>query len=153
VSYSLRYAGYVSAAGPPNPSEWVGPPGPPGPPGAAYGSEKVSQELSLAATVGASASALLATLPTMTAAQVVEILSTVIAGVDPNYDLEIWADNPSAGTLVYQATGITAMSYQDTAGFYISAPPGAQLWVRVENVDPVATSVHVDVRYIPTAEN
>lgn len=33
MGYNLRYSDYVTAEGPPNPEEWVGPPGPPGPPG------------------------------------------------------------------------------------------------------------------------
>jgi hypothetical protein len=33
MGYNLRYSDYVTAEGPPDPSEWVGPPGPPGPVG------------------------------------------------------------------------------------------------------------------------
>jgi hypothetical protein len=33
MGYNLRYSDYVTPAGPPDPSEWVGPPGPPGPVG------------------------------------------------------------------------------------------------------------------------
>ena len=33
MAYRLNYSDYVTASGPPNPAEWVGPPGPMGPPG------------------------------------------------------------------------------------------------------------------------
>lgn len=154
MSYSLRYAGYISAAGPPTPTEWTGPPGPPGPPGQAFGSVLASQELWTAATVGASSQVLLIVLDDNVAAQFVQIRSTIIGGVDPNYNLEIWSGDPTAGgTMVYQATGITAPVYDDTVGFYVTAPPSSTLWLRIENVDAVATGVHVDTRYVAVAEN
>lgn len=154
MSYHLRYAGYITAQGPPSPAAWTGPQGPAGTPGPGVVASFGNATLSVAATVGASASGLLATLLDGYAAWVLTVEAEVIDGVDTNYTLEIWDGDPDAGgTMKYQATGITAASYLDSASFFIPKPASSTLWARIENVDPVGTGVNIMIRYQPVFDD
>lgn len=65
----------------------------------------------------------------------------------PNYVLELFDGNPdAAGTLLYQATGITVDSYNDNSTFYLT--PAAAVWARATNISAVACTITLAVHYM-----
>lgn len=120
----------TGATGPTGPR---GPSGIPGPPTLLTSS---AITLTLAAIVGATASAILAS---STYNLLAMQLTAVTTGPVQNYVLTLFDGDPtSGGIMVYQATGITAESYIDNAPFFIPLTSG-HLWGQITNIDADVT--------------
>lgn len=140
MAYKLRYSDYSgNGSGPPNPEAWVGPQGPQGPPGATGRVSALSTTLHVSLP-GATATALLL----VNARQLFALQIKCTQSGGGNYSLQLL--NGNAGTVVYEATGITDTVYNDVASVFLETT--TDLWVKLLQVDPVAIECDVLFRYL-----
>jgi hypothetical protein len=125
----------------------TGPTGPTGPAGVA--GQVLSSSalvLTLPGTVSAAAAALL--LSTGHSLLVVQVAATT-AETPQNYILTLYDGNPTlGGSLLYQATGITAQTYTDNAPFFMSAPTSGAIWGQITNIDADATTLTLVLKFM-----
>lgn len=126
----------------------TGPTGPTGPAGAAGPAVTLTSStvvLTVGATIGAAASAVLTTTThNLLCLQV----SGTTAGETQNYVLGLYDGDPTeSGILVYQATGITATTYSDNAPFFVPVTSG-NIWGQITNIDADATVLTLTISYL-----
>jgi hypothetical protein len=102
--------------------------------------------LTLAATVGATSSALL-----LTIAKPLLVCQVVAdAGVSlQNFTLTLYDGDPGTGTkpILYQATGITASPFSDNAAFFVPQP-SSNIYAQLTNIDADGITAAVTIRAI-----
>lgn len=147
--------GATGSTGPQGPVGPIGATGPTGPTGAGvtgptgpgFTSTLASATLTLPATSGAMS---IQTLITTTRTLLMMQVSASTTGPAQNYTLALYDGVPSNNILLYQATGITAMSYVDPAPFYLTAPTSGTIQAEATNIDADATTISLTVTYTLT---
>lgn len=105
---------------------------------------QITKNLVLAATLESTDSILLLE-TSANALLCVEVFATT-SGVC-NYTLAFFDGDPDDNLLLYQASGITAMTFRDLAPFFVNIPASGSIVAKATNVDSDATSITFTIRY------